>query len=156
MNHRIIAALAASSVGLLFATGCRPVGEAAGSATHTVVTGHEGGAYKPKNSDKYALENQDRFVAMDYRVQRSVTPTALQALPMPDGRLEVVANIRNRIERRIQVQIQCVFKDANGFSTGDETPWQDLILTESSQETVRFQSLNDKAKTYTIRVREAH
>jgi hypothetical protein len=156
MNHRILAAVAASTAALLLSTGCRPVGEAAGSATHTVVTGHEGGAYKPKNSGKYALENQDRFVAMDYRVQRSVTPSELQAISMPDGRLEVVANLRNRIERRIQVQVQCVFKDANGFSTGDETPWEDLILTENAQETVRFKSLNDKAKTYTIRVREAH
>ena len=67
----------------------------------------------------------------------------------------MVANIRNRENRRIQVQISCVFKDAQGYSTGDETPWQNLILTENSQEAVRFVSMNDKAKKYTIRIRQA-
>lgn len=154
--NRPTLAIAASALALLATTGCRPVGEATRSATHTVVTGHEGGAYPPKNTDKYALENTGRFVAMDFRVQRSVTSAGLQAQNLPDGRLEVVANIRNRLERRIQVQVQCVFKDVNGFGTGDETPWQDLILTENAQETLRFQSMNDKAKNYTVRVREAH
>jgi hypothetical protein len=48
-----------------------------------------------------------------------------------------------------------VFKDSAGFSTGDETPWQDVILTENGQETVRFTSMNNQATKYTIRVRQA-
>jgi hypothetical protein len=48
-----------------------------------------------------------------------------------------------------------VFKELDGFSSGDETPWQTLILTENGQESVRFVSMNDKAKDFTIRVREA-
>lgn len=135
--------------------GCRPASQAVGGATRTVVTGHEGGAYSPKNTTKFDLENEAKFVTMDNLVQRSVTCSGLQEKVLADGRLEVAANIRNRLERRIQVQVQCVFKDAQGFSTGDESPWQDLILTETAQETVRFQSFNDKAKGYTIRVREA-
>lgn len=150
-RHAITLVVLASS--LTF--GCRPVGESIGSTTRTVVTGHEGGAYAPKNTTKFALENEAKFVTLDYRVQRSVTCSGLQERALEDGRLEVSANVRNRLERRIQVQIQCVFKDAQGFGTGDETPWQDLILTETGQETVRFQSFNDKAKGYTIRVREA-
>jgi len=141
--------------GFVASMGCRPAREAVGSATQTVVTGHEGGAYAPKNTRRYDLENQSKFVLTDYRVQRSVTSSGLQERVLEDGRLEVAANIRNRINRRIQVQVQCVFKDAQGFGTGDETPWQDLILTETAQETVRFTSLNDKAKGYTVRVREA-
>lgn len=147
-------ALVLTTAALVIA-GCRPVGEAVSSSTRTIVTGHEGGAYAPKNTTRYALENEAKFVTLDYRVQRSVTCSGLQERVLEDGRLEVAANIRNRLERRIQVQVQCVFKDAQGFSTGDETPWQDLILTETAQESVRFQSLNEKAKGYTIRVREA-
>jgi Protein of unknown function (DUF1425) len=79
----------------------------------------------------------------------------LQERVLEDGRLEVGANIRNRVNKRVQLQISCVFKDMQGFSTGDEVPWQNLILTENAQETVRFLSMNDKAKGYTIRVREA-
>lgn len=113
------------------------------------------GAYRPVQTDKYVTENQEKFVLMDSGAQQSVTTSGLQEHVLPDGRLEVAANIVNRLKRRIQVQVQCVFKDLQGFSTGDETPWMNVILTESGQETVRFTSLNDKARGYTIRVREA-
>jgi hypothetical protein len=115
-----------------------------------------GGAYAPENTTKYDLENKASFVLLDQYVQHSVTCSGIQEHPLTDGRLEIVANIRNRETRRIQVQVNCVFKDALGFPTGDETPFQDLILTENAQEGVRFVSMNDKAKRYTIRVRQAH
>ena len=153
-NPSLLASILAGSV--LLTAGCRPAGEAAYGTTRTVVTGRGGGAYAAKNTDRYNLENQSKFVLMDHHVERSVTYNSLQEAVLPDGRLEVAANIRNRLERRIQVQIQCVFKDIQGFGTGDETPWQNLILTENGQETVRFTSINDRAKGYTIRVREAH
>jgi hypothetical protein len=37
----------------------------------------------------------------------------------------------------------------------DSTPFETLILTENSIETKRFVSMNDKAKNFTVRVREA-
>ena len=74
---------------------------------------------------------------------------------LPDGRLELTANLRNREERRIDVQVNCVFKDEQGFPIGDDTPFQTLILTENAQEAVRFVSMNNRAKKYTVRVREA-
>ncbi|MCF7668841.1 MAG: YcfL family protein [Verrucomicrobia bacterium] len=121
-----------------------------------VFTGcHMGGAYAPKNTEKYALENESKFVLLDKGAQRSVTCSGLQERVLPDGRLEVTANVRNRENRRIEVQINCVFKDAQGFPTGDETPFSTLILTENAQEGVKFVSMNDKARGYTIRVRQA-
>ena len=135
-------------------TACRPVGEAVGSTTHSLVTGHEGGAYTARNTDRYNVEQTSKVALMDYRVQRSVTYNGLLEHPLEDGRLEVGINLRNRLSRRIQVQVQCVFKDLSGFAV-DETPWRDVIFTENSQETLRFVSMNDKAKGYTIRVREA-
>jgi len=62
--------------------------------------------------------------------------------------------VRNRENRRIQVQINCEFKDAQGFPV-DSTPFQTLILTENATESVPFTSMNSKAKNYTIRVRQA-
>lgn len=115
-----------------------------------------GGAYAPKNTSKYNLEDQLPVVLMDSMVQRSVTSPGVQQTTLPDGRLRVAANLRNREARRIQVQVSCVFKDAGGFPTGDETPWVDLILTESAQEAVTFDSMNDRAKKFTVRVRQAH
>ena len=113
----------------------------------------ETGALPPQNSTKFDLENKANFVLMDPGAQRSVTCSQIQQT-LPDGRLAVKANVRNRENRRLQVQINCEFKDEQGF-TIDATPWQTLILTENGQETVPFEAANTLAKKYTIRVREA-
>lgn len=113
------------------------------------------GPYAPQDTTKYTIENTEFFVTMDKATQTSVTCTGLQANQLPDGRLEVVANVKNRENRRIQVQISCVFKDEQGVSTGDETPFQNLILGENTTEAVRFTAMNTQAKKYTIRVRQS-
>ncbi len=123
-------------------------------ATASLFAGCGGGAYLPK-ADTHSQETKAKFVLMDAAARRSVTSDGLQERTLPDGRLEVGAILRNRENRRIQVQVQCVFKDTAGFSTEDETPWQNVILTENGQETVQFTSMNDQAKNYTFRVRQA-
>lgn len=116
---------------------------------------HEG-AKLPVHTTKFDTENTSQYALMGPRVQRSITFAGTQQRVLEDGRLQVITNVRNRENRRIEVQISCVFKDEQNFSTGDETPWQTLILTENSQEAVNFTSMNSRAKNYTIRVREAH
>ena len=53
------------------------------------------------------------------------------------------------------MQANCVFKDQNGFTTSDETPFVMVILTENATEDVKFVSMNNLAKKYAIRVRQA-
>lgn len=113
------------------------------------------GAFAPADSQGSNQEMNARFVLMDPGAQRSVTSSGLQETRLDDGRLKVSCILQNRENRRIQVQVQCVFKDGAGFSTGDETPWDNVILTENGMETVQFTSLNNKAVTYTVRVRQA-
>lgn len=115
----------------------------------------EPGPFAPLDTTKFTLENTDRFVLLDKPAQYSVTCTGLQERMLSDGRMEVVANVKNRENRRLEVQINCVFKDEQGFSTGDETPWQTLILSEFSTEAVRFTAMNAQARKYTVRVRQA-
>lgn len=115
----------------------------------------EPGPYTAVDTTKYTLENTETFVALDKPAQASVTCTGIQPRTLADGRMEIVANIKNRESRRIQVQVNCVFKDDQGFSTGDETPFQTLILAENSTEAVHFTAMNTLAKKYTIRVRQA-
>jgi uncharacterized protein YcfL len=115
----------------------------------------EPGPFTPQDTTKYTVENTEKFVLLDKATQYSITGTGLQERTLPDGRLEVVANVKNRENRRLQVQISCVFKDEQGFTTGDETPYQTLILAENSTEAVRFTAMNTLAKRYTIRVRQA-
>ena len=115
----------------------------------------EPGPFTPQDTTKYTVENTEKFVLLDKPTQTSITCTGLQERTLPDGRLEIVANVKNRESRRLQVQIGCVFKDEQGFSTGDESPYQNLILAENSTEAVRFTAMNPLAKRYTIRVRQA-
>lgn len=139
MNLKLNSVLAATAV-LLFAAGCS--------------SPYDRGPYAPQQSRTPALENKEPVVLLDPGVQYSITCTGVQERTLPDGRLEVIAQIRNRENRRIEVQVNCVFKDQNGFTTGDETPFQPLILTENATEQVVFTSLNDLARKYTIRVRQ--
>jgi hypothetical protein len=120
-----------------------------GCATHP-----ETGAYRPQSTTNFNTEAREKFVALDSGAQYSVTCPGLQETTLPDGRLQVVAKVRNRENRRIQVQINCEFKDAQGFPV-DSTPFQTLILTENATEGVPFTSMNAQAKDYTIRVRQA-
>ena len=101
------------------------------------------------------ISNNSKFVALGSLGSRILQCTALQENELPDGRLEVRANILNLVNKRVDLQINCIFKDAQGFSTDDETPFQTLILDETAQETITFTSLNTKAKDYTVRVRLA-
>jgi uncharacterized protein YcfL len=139
MNKAVISSLCAALAGLALLSGCQT----------------EPGPHLPQDTTKYTLENTERFVLMDKQVQYSVTCTGLQEGTTPEGRLEVAANIKNRENRRIQVQVSCAFKNEQGFSTGDETPWQTLILGENATETVRFTAMNTLARKYTVRVRQA-
>ena len=113
------------------------------------------GPYKPQDTTKYTIENTNQFVLLDEPTQTSVTCTGIEPRVLPDGRLDIVALVKNREDRRIQVQVQCVFKDEHGFSTGDETPWENIILTENETQTVHYTAMNTQAKNFTIRVRQA-
>ncbi|MDB6168732.1 MAG: hypothetical protein JWM88_1596 [Verrucomicrobia bacterium] len=109
----------------------------------------------PQDTTKYTVENTDKFVLLDPPTQASITCTGLQERTLPDGRIEVVANIKNRESHSMHVQVNCVFKDAQGFSTGDETPFQSLTVAEKATEAVHFTAAGAAAKKYTIRVRLA-
>jgi hypothetical protein len=102
-----------------------------------------------------SAEAISKAVYLDPAVQESVRVTSIREQRAADGRLLLVANIRNLLNRRIEVQADCVFKDAHGFPTDDESSFQTLILTENAEEGVRFASLNAEARTYTIRIRQA-
>lgn len=106
------------------------------------------------DSTKFTLANTDRFVPMDREVRQAVTCTGLSENWLPDGRMEVVANVKNRENRPVEVQINCVFKNEQGFPTGDESPFQTVVLSGNKTEAVRFTALNSAAKKYTIRVRQ--
>ena|ERR1051325_10462645 len=141
---RILMALVACAGAALVFTGCE-----------TAPPPMDHGAYLPVNVAVNDLENRTSLVLLSQEVQDYVTCPGIQETTLPDGRLQVAAHVRNRSPRRVQVQANCEFKDAQGFVV-DATPFESVILTENAQEDVRFVSANDKAKQYTIRIRDVH
>jgi hypothetical protein len=127
---------------------------ASGVALFTGCLTTEQGAYLPVNTTVNNVENAAGFVLLSRAAQNSLTCPGIQETRLPDGRLQIEAQVRNRENRRIQVQIDCVFKDAQGF-TVEETPFINLFLDENAQESARFVSANDKPVRYTVRIREA-
>jgi len=115
---------------------------------------YDKGPYLPQKSETPPYESSQPVVLLDPGVQYSVTCSGLMEQTLADGRLEISAQIRNRENRRIEVQVNCMFKDTAGVVT-DETPFTALILTENATEQVKFTSMNAQAKKYTIRVRQA-
>jgi uncharacterized protein YcfL len=121
-----------------------------------LAAGCQHGPYAPQADQHPGVsEATNSVVLMDTAVKNSISSAGDRLMILSDGRLLAQANLKNRESRRIQVQVQCVFKDEQGFSTGDETPWQTLILTQNATEAVEFKSMNNLARKYTIRVREA-
>ena len=122
-------------------------------ALATGCASHEG-AYEPQNTTKFNLEDTAKFVLFDAAAQRSVTCSGLQTGQTSDGQLRVSAKLRNRENRRIEVQANCEFKDAQDFALVS-TPFRPVFLDENATETVTFESFNKNAVRYTIRVRQA-
>lgn len=106
--------------------------------------------FLPQAGTKYSIENTGKFAVLD---AAAVACTGLQENVTADGRLGVVANIQNRENAPESVQVRCVFKNSDGFSTGDETAWQMLVLGAGATEAVRFTSMNNLARKYTVAAR---
>ena len=115
---------------------------------------HHQGAYAPVGTTVGNLENSASFVLLDPGAQQSVTCPGIQQQRLADGRLQIKANLRNRENRRIQVQVSCAFKDAQDFVV-EETPFVNVFLDENAMQGVDFVSMNDRAQRFTIRVRQA-
>ena len=109
--------------------------------------------FLPEQMTKYSIENTGKFASLDPFARAAVTCSGLQEKTDGAGRLEVIANVMNRSRDRVTVEVHCVFKDRNGFSTGDETPWTTLVLENNATEAMRFAAANSLAHSYTITVR---
>ncbi|HXN34686.1 MAG TPA: hypothetical protein VN877_00850 [Opitutaceae bacterium] len=113
------------------------------------------GSSATQDSTKFTVENTERFAALDPAAEAAVTCTGLQERMLGDGRLEVVANVKNRGGDPVKVRVQCLFLDDQGEATEAAAQWQALALAGEATEAVRFTSANAAAKRYAIRARGA-
>jgi hypothetical protein len=145
--------LAAALAGL---AGCanRAREPAAGSPGAYALVGGPMNGYALQSAAYAGPVTNGRVLFLDPAVAATVADDGDRATILPDGRLRAEADLRNRTGYRLQVQIQCVFQDAQGRTYGDETEWRTLTLTENASETVPFDSMNSSAHDYTIRIRQ--
>ncbi len=108
----------------------------------------------PQDSTKFSVENTDKFVPLDAASQAWVECTGLMERTLADGRLEVLANVKNRVRGQVMVEAQCVFQDDQAPLAPNLAPWRILTLPEDSTETVRFVAPGPQMKKYSIRVRQ--
>ena len=110
-------------------------------------------ALLPEEGVKYSLENTEKFQLLDRPAQLAVACTGLQEHLDAAGRLEVVANLKNRGPVAGLVEVRCVFQDAAGRPSGEETPWQELRLGAGDTEAVHYSATTGLARKFTIQVR---
>jgi hypothetical protein len=71
--------------------------------------------------------------------------------------LVLEASLRNRTGRDLPIQVQTLFRDANGQTlytqAGNETGWTSIVLTANGTTPYRSQALTSAATTGTVRVR---
>ncbi len=106
-----------------------------------------------QDSTKFTVENTDHFAALDRAAESAVKCTGLQERTLGDGRLEVVANVKNRGNGIAKVQVQCLFMDDQGEATEEAPKWQSLAIAGDATAVVRFTASNASAKRYAIRAR---
>jgi uncharacterized protein YcfL len=72
-----------------------------------------------------------------------------------DGRLVVKAKLFNKLPQDLRVQIQTVFKDQDGYPSGDETNWELIIVPHNAYYYYEAKAMNVKGRNYVSRCRYA-
>jgi hypothetical protein len=99
-------------------------------------------------------ENHSLLVLADSRVQYSIACPLVERRMLPDGRMAVTVQLRNRENHSIQLQVVCVFKDVrNEPLEGDATALQNVTINENSTTPVQFVSQANNAARFAIRIR---
>ena len=98
-------------------------------------------------------EIENTTVLLDKELADLIAVDSQDAERTSQGKLKGKANVRNRTNQDMTVQVQTVFRDDNGYSIGDDTAWETVILTANETRTITATSTSKKAERYTIRIR---
>ncbi len=110
------------------------------------------GPYEARGGDR-GIEAHEQIVLMDEDLKWPIKVVASKADRTPDARLAIAVDLQNRLEQPLVVQIQTVFKDKDGMSTGDETNWEFVTIPGYSTHTYRVTSGNSQAADFLVRIR---
>ncbi|HRE03967.1 MAG TPA: hypothetical protein PKX00_00040 [Opitutaceae bacterium] len=109
----------------------------------------------PLTTTKFTLEQTEKLVLQDPWVQRTISSTGIQHSVLPDGKMQVVVNIKNRESGLNRVELSVAFRNADGLVDLEQTPWRLLELEGRVTQAVRFVSSGTTARNFAVRVRQA-
>lgn len=110
------------------------------------------GPYVPSQRQP-SPEVENTFVMMDQELSGLIAVDMQDAKRTLKGKLRALANMRNRTNQDLTVQVQTIFRDAKGFSIGDDTSWETIVLTANETRTIDTTSTSKKADRFNMRVR---
>ncbi len=110
------------------------------------------GPYVPTQQTP-STELENTTVILDREIANHIAVDLQDAERAHSGKLIARANIRNRTNHDLRIQVQTVFRDSKGFSINDDTAWETLVLTANETHTISAISTSKKAERYTIRIR---
>jgi hypothetical protein len=110
------------------------------------------GPYQGITVPEAALEQREAIVILDGPTSGRVAIDKQNFRHDTEGKLEVFADIRNRTNSDLSIDVQTVYKDESGIPV-DTTAWSRMTLGPNETQTYKNISINDSPKRYTIRIR---
>lgn len=111
------------------------------------------GPYKPEHDNGIPLEQVEPVLLMDNDLLDDIRVDARTSEVLPDGRLQVYCEIRNREDKNTVVQVQTVFKNERNLAIDDQTNWQTIVIPTGAVQYYRVQSVSTDARRYVIRIK---
>lgn len=109
----------------------------------------------PVMGTRYSLADTEKVMLMDGTVQQAVECTGLQVINRKDGRLEVIASLKNMDHNTFVIEVGAAFKGPAGEDLDDRTAWHRLILEGNNTVIARFVSKDARAADFAVQVRTA-
>jgi hypothetical protein len=100
------------------------------------------------------IEEKEDIVMLDSGLKHQLYLVDKSTSHTDDNRIIARARFLNKTKDTLRIQLQTIFKNANG-STTDETNWELFLIPSNGYQYYESKSLNNKAERYTIRCRYA-
>ncbi|MDD5097947.1 MAG: hypothetical protein PHU59_05640 [Candidatus Omnitrophica bacterium] len=109
---------------------------------------------KPKKASQF-YEETETFVYLSRGLNKQLLLADQAVSSTEDGRLVAKAKLFNKLGEDLRVQIQTIFKDKDGYPTGDETNWELILIPHNAYYYYEVKAMNTKAEKYATRCRYA-
>ncbi|MFA6357282.1 MAG: hypothetical protein WCY09_01240 [Candidatus Omnitrophota bacterium] len=109
---------------------------------------------KPKKVSQL-YEETETFVYLNKNLNKQLMLVDQAVSSTEDGRLIVKAKLFNKLPEDLRVQIQTVFKDKDGYPSGDETNWELIIVPHDAYYYYEAKAMNTRGQSHVSRCRYA-